>query len=368
MRNYLGVLAVAGLASLPALASAAGPSLGDVLTNSGIAVSGDVETSYTHGFNKGQTLGPFREFDSAGDSFTFNQALLNVAYLPSDGFGAATTLVAGDDGKVISGTYGDNSGNFALNQAYVQYAHGPFTIIAGRYNTLSGAEVIQASGDTNYSRSILYYSGEPFVHTGVRASYAIAGATIYLGLANTVYGNPNGSGLITVSQDKNKNKAIEAGVALPAFGPVTLALFNYYTNDTEAGAPFKQNLSDFVATITATDKLSFVINGDWNHTYGSPAVESNFYGVAAYANYTINDTWKASLRGEIARSKNTAGFAPGSNNLSEITATIGYTPISHLTLLGEFRSDFSHEKIYPNGADPLKDSQPDIAVSAIYSF
>ena len=356
MRNYLGVLAVAGLASLPGLASAAGPTLGDVLTNSGISVSGDVQTSYTHGFNKGQTLGPFREFDTTGDSFTFNQALLNVSALPSDGFGAAATLVAGEDAKVISGTYGDNSGNFALNQAYVQYAHGPFTIMAGRYNTLSGAEVIQADGNSNFSRSILYFAGEPFVHTGVRASYAVAGATVYLGLANTVY---NG-----VSVDTNKNKAIEAGIALPPMGPFTLAVFNYYTNDTTAGTPNKQNLTDFVATLTATDKLSFVLNGDWYHIFG----QSNFYGLAAYANYSFNDQWKASLRGEVARQKTGASSTPG-NNLSEITATIGYTPIAHMTILAEFRNDFSHQKIFTNPtlATP-KDTQADVAISAIYSF
>lgn len=369
MHKTFGLLPAAILMTLPCAASAAGPTLSSILTNSGISASGDMEASFTHGFNKGQTLGTVREFDTTGDSFTFNQALLNVSYLPSNGFGAATTFLAGNDGKVVSGTYGDGSGNFALNQAYVQYAHGPISVMAGRFNTLSGAEVIQADGNTNISRSILYYAAEPFVHTGIRASYSAFGGTLYLGLDNTVYAY----NAPAVANDTNKQKAIETGIGLPTMGPLSVSVFNYYTNDaTSGGTPgvtTKEELLDFVATITATDKLSFMLNGDLNHSFGGDVADSNVYGLAAYANYTLTNKWKASLRGELVHTRN-AGYCGTaiSCNLSEVTATAGYTPISDFTLLGEFRYDMSQAKSFPDGLGPMKDNQGDISIAAIYSF
>src|SRR5882757_5807605 len=143
-KKYVGLLASAGALCLPSVVSAAGPSLSDVLVNSGISVSGYLDSSYTEGFNKGSTLGGGnaggRAFDVKSDSFTFNQAALNIGYLPTEGFGGFVNVIAGDDAKVINGSYQcSTSGNdFALTQAYVQYATGNLTVIGGRYVTLSG--------------------------------------------------------------------------------------------------------------------------------------------------------------------------------------------------------------------------------------
>jgi len=52
----------------------------------------------------------------------------------------------------------------------VQYAHGPLTIIGGKFVTLAGAEVINSTLDTNYSRSILFGYAIPFSHTGARSA------------------------------------------------------------------------------------------------------------------------------------------------------------------------------------------------------
>src|SRR5207249_7353918 len=69
-------------------------------------------------------------------------------------------------------------------QFYAYYATGPLSIIAGKYVTNAGAEVIKSDGDVNYSRSILFGYAIPFTHTGFRATYKASDALTLLGGVN----------------------------------------------------------------------------------------------------------------------------------------------------------------------------------------
>lgn len=362
MRNYLGVLATAGLVSLPGLACAAGPTLSDVLGNSGIRVNGHLSGSYTYGFNKGSGDGSlaYRAFDTNNDSFLFNQAMLNVSRLPADGVGGAVTLLAGNDAKVVNGAYGNGSNTeFNLMQAYLQYSHDGFTIMGGRYVTLAGAEVIDDSADTNISRSLLFQLAEPLVHTGVRASYALGSTTVYLGVNNGIYtGN---------ASDTNHQKTLEAGVSLAPTSSISLGLYDYYSHEGGAGL----NYADFVGSYQATDKLQFVLNGDWFSQHSQTKGPAYAYGFAGYVNYAFTEKWKGSLRGEVLRTKNIAMNSPpdGKATLSEVTATMGYSPVKSLTLMGELRYDMG-DKVYPQAeaGNPYTDTQGNVALEAIYAF
>lgn len=360
MRNRLRVWLCAGAAALPAAAGAT--TLDDLLSASGISASGHLSGSYSVGFNRGQLLA-YRAFDTESDSFTFNQAMLNVSKLPADGIGGAVTVLAGNDAQGVNLAYGDCStdcnSKFSLEQAYLQYAHGNFTVMGGRYVTLAGAEVIDDSADTNLSRSLLFQLAEPLVHTGIRASYKLGMATLYLGANNGIYtGN---------ASDTNKQKTLETGVALAPSAAVSLGVYDYYSHEGGAGL----NYLDAVASFQATQKLQLVLNGDWysNHSALTPGAFA--YGFAAYANYAINDAWKTSLRGEYLQTKNVVACpkADGKCDLSEVTATLGYSPLKALTLLGEVRYDFSGDKVYPDPTfTPGKSTQGDVAIKAIYSF
>lgn len=358
MRKYLGVLAAAGLVSLSGPASAAGPTLGDIFTNTGITVGGHLSASYADGFNKGQTL-DYRAFDTTSNSFYFNQAMVTVARQPDQGFGGLANILAGSDAKAVNGAYGNGSNSdFSLVQAYVSYTTGNFSIIGGRFVTLAGNEVIDDSADTNISRSFLFQLVEPLVHTGVRASYALGGTTLYLGVNNGIYtGN---------AVDTNNQKTLEVGVSLAPTSKFSLGVYDYYSHEGGAGL----NYADFVGSYQITEKLQFVLNGDWYSSHSKTAVEANAYGLAGYLNYVYNDQWKGSLRGEFVKTKNVVNCpkADGKCNLSEVTATVGYSPIANFTILGELRYDMSGDKVYSDPAIASSDTQGNIAVKAIYTF
>lgn len=363
MKKYVGLLASAG-ACLPIMASAAGPTLDDVLTNSGITEAGHISASYTGGFNKGQVLA-YRAFDTDSNSFELNQAAITLSKLPTEGFGGLVNVTAGSDAKVINSSYGSGDGDFALTQAYLQYATGPLTVIGGRYVTLAGAEVIDDSQDANISRSLLFTLAEPLVHTGVRASYAITGTTTaYLGVNNSAV---SGDGL-----DGDKTKTAETGLAYASSDKkLGAAVYDYYGVDHSV----KTNFLDLDLSYQLTDKLQLVGNGDYYRFVGDGS-DGYAAGVAVYANYQFTDTWKGSLRGEYLSTKSvlTTPAADGKSHIEDITGTVGYSPVKSVTLLGEVRWDLSGDKVFPNpGTDTVdftdfSKNQGDVEVKAIYSF
>ena len=95
-------------------------------------------------------------------------------------------LIAGDTAPIIR-AYGApfQNSKIDLTQAYLQYAASSLTVMAGKFVTLAGAEVIASPADTNISRSILFGFAEPFSHTGLRATFTPSAATtLYLGVNN----------------------------------------------------------------------------------------------------------------------------------------------------------------------------------------
>ena len=211
-------------------AAAAGPSLSDILTTSGITASGYVAASYYHSSG----YGTYHQFDNKHDSFQVDQASLTIAFQPKEGFGGLVDVAAGEDMKILNAAEGSNPNTFDIVQGFVQYATGPLSVIAGKYVTLAGAEVIAPTGNTNFSRSLLFFA-EPLTHTGIRATYA---ATDTLSVAGGVNNGWNYSSLST-----SGSKTAELGVAWTPSKGFALAAQAYagaasYAPESPAQRPF----------------------------------------------------------------------------------------------------------------------------------
>ena len=168
-------------------AAPAAPSLGAVLAATpGLSITGYVASTYTH-FDTTSPL--LRAFDTSQNGFKLNQAAVTLAYLPTSGAGAQVTAIAGSDAKILrqgeTWPFNTTASQFDLNNAFVQYATGPLTVMAGKFSTLAGAEVVNPAADNEISRSLLFWDMEPGTHTGVRAAYAVSGAlTLTAGVNN----------------------------------------------------------------------------------------------------------------------------------------------------------------------------------------
>src|SRR5258706_14646717 len=143
MKKLLIASAVSALFAAPAtvLAQAkppAAPTLDKVLEASGISVSGYIDAGYTYAKNGAGFTD--RVFDGQQNSFALNQFGLTVAKQPKEGFGGLVNLTVGRDAQFIHSfpeTSGATSGSsmFDVTQAYLQYAGGPLTVIAGKVTT-----------------------------------------------------------------------------------------------------------------------------------------------------------------------------------------------------------------------------------------
>src|SRR5882757_2719031 len=228
----------AALAADPPADKPTGSKFDEMLDSAGLTVSGYIAASYSasNGY-------PFNihQFDIEHNTFQLDQAGLQVAYQPKEGFGALLDLMAGVDARVLHAAEDGHDNSFDVRQAFLQYATGPLTIYAGKFVTLAGAEVINPTLNTNFSRSLLFFE-QPLTHTGVRATYAAtdeitltAGVNNGWNLTSTSYGSKTG----------------ELGVAFTPASKVFAVTAQAYFGKIEA-LDAEKTLVDIVATYNAT--------------------------------------------------------------------------------------------------------------------
>ena len=349
------------------------PTLTDILANSGITATGYVSATYSYfGFSGSYLSSPSTQSAAASDynTFLFQQAGLTIALQPSSGFGALIDVVATPYSSIYVNNYAPDpnyylsSGSkpgaptFAVLQGFAQYASGPWTVIAGKFPTLAGAEVYAPTGNVNVTRSILY-TEEPVTHTGVRATYAASSTfSVILGVNNGWF---NGGGETSVGS----NKTIEAGISFIPNKTWSWTLQNYYGRDLNLyGTTSGLELLDTVLTWNATSALSLVGTADYGNvgsTTNSPS--ASWWGAGAYINYQFSPKWRASLRGEYFDDQDgyltdAAYVSPpssllasaGAEKLKEVTLTLGFDPIKNFELRLEGRYD-DPDRVTPAGTN-----------------
>jgi hypothetical protein len=363
--KLLNSLILAALA-VPGVAMAADvPTLSSVLDASGISLSGDIDFSYSKLSGTGQfATGGLndRVFDYAPSSFILQAIDLTVAKLPAEGAGGLVDITMGKDASAIAST-GTSLGptqTFDITQAYGQYASGAMTVIAGKFVTMSGAEVIKTTGDTNFSRSILFGYAIPFAHTGVRATYKVSDAVSLVGGVN------NGWDQAT---DTNSQKTIELGAMLNPAKSFALSAMVYSGAESGGAGTGTRNLLDLVATFTASDSLNFVLNYDNGSQENAVAAgaKAKWNGLAAYANYQISDPWRVSVRAETF--KDTDGYRTGIvQTWKEATLTVGYAASKSMELRGEIRKDTSDVAAFNFSDGTPRKAQSSLGLEAVYKF
>ncbi|MDE2449642.1 MAG: porin [Gammaproteobacteria bacterium] len=362
--HIAALLAAAG--GMPAGALAAdspATTLSQLLANSGITESGYVAASYydSSGTNS------YHQFDTSHDTFQLDQAGLQLAYQPKSGFGAVVDVIAGEDAKIVDAaeSAGASANSFDLLQGFAQYVAGPLTVQAGKFTTLAGAEVIAPTGNTSFSRSLLFFA-EPMTHTGLRATYAVSD------VLSVIVGVNNGWNYTKVNYG---SKTGELGISLTPNKYFSLTAQLYAGKDPLYAA--ERTLVDTAATFNATSALSFVLSYDWGKqetTAATPAVLTggSWDGLAGYVNYQLNSQWRVSLRAEYLDDKDGTTLVTGApQNLKEGTITFGYDPVASFELRLEGRYDTSSESTFLESVHPaprFSSNQSEVAVQGVYKF
>ncbi len=356
-----------------AMAADKTPTLGEVLKASGVDVSGYIDVTYTN-FSTDTPL--FQANTTEKNSFSLNGVDLAISSLPASGVGGLVEIMGGTD-VAFNHSRGWSSTDVDLFQAYAQYANSGFTAMAGKFATLAGAEVAQASLNANVSRSLLYTNAIPVTHTGLRASYA-PGDTMKFTL-----GYNNGWDIIKESAAGNcttggtcaDGKAAELGVALTPVKQFALNAMYHVGEEYSATSNTigSRKLLDVVATFNATDALTFVLNYDRAEQEKATATRgtAKWDGLAGYVNYAFTDKWRGSLRTESFKDKNcfrtTCAAGATTQTLKETTLTAGYAVAKNSELRAEYRTETSDKKVYTEDGKAT-DKQKMLALEVVYKF
>src|SRR6267378_1329930 len=378
MKKLLIASAVSAAFAAPtvALAQAArAPTLSQVLDASGINVSGYLDAGYSYANRNVEAPTGFsnRVFDSQNNSFALHQFGLTVAKQPTRGFGGVVNVTVGSDAQVIHSFPEATASTFDLTQAYGQYASGDLTLMAGKFTTLAGTEVIASPGNMNFSRSMLF-GAVPFTHTGVRAGYAVSNiVTLYGGLNN-------GWDQLT---DANKGKTLELGASIVPIKPLTINVTGYFGQEraTAPGAPpavgvaqDQRQLLDVVVTWTINNNMSAggeILYVSQDRPTGGAA---KYNGLAGYFAYNFSQQWRIAARAELFDDKNGFHFTPGApsttsdTKYNELTGTLAYLPNSSVELRGEVRFDQANKAVFINSDNTTAKSLMTFGLQGIYKF
>jgi hypothetical protein len=339
------------------------PTLDKILEASGISVSGYIDAGYTHS-DRNQAAFTTRVFDTQNNSFALNQFGLTVAKQPKEGFGGLVNVTVGRDAQFIhsapEGTAG--SSMFDITQGFLQYAGGPLTVIAGKFTTLHGTEVIASSGNTNVSRSILF-GAVPFTHTGVRATWALSDTV------SLIAGVNNGWDQLT---DQNKGKTAELGATLNPIKPLNITLSGY--SGKEGVGPNQGTRTSFnaVASYTIIDPLSvgleFLSVSQDIPGGGGSTTKAKYSGVAGYVTYMFAPKFRGVLRVESFDDKDGLHFGTTGTKYKEVTLTGAYVASDSFEARVEGRRDQGTKTVFTDYAGAASKTMTSIALQGLYKF
>lgn len=388
MRKFSKALLSASLVSVATNGYAQTPATSDkpaaveaaaqpVYSIAGFDLTGHVDVGYTNLRGSGKFVSGInsRVFDFERNSLNLQAIDLQLARTPENGFGGLLDVTLGKDADTIA-AYGtinktrgpangvDKRGD--VTQAFAYYGAGPLSVIAGKYVTLSGAEVIKSAGNTNYSRSILFGYAIPFTHTGVRATYKLSDAVSLVGGVNQGW---------DAVQDTNSDKTLELQVGVTPSKSMSLLFTGYsgkerVTNYPRSDVNGTRNLLDVVATFNVSDPLTLILNYDYATQDGASASggKAKWQGLAGYVNYQLSEQWRLSVRAEYFDDKD--GYRTGViQKWKEATATLAYLPNKNLELRAEVRGDRSDRQAFLKSDRVTPDrTERSLGVEALYKF
>src|SRR5437867_4201056 len=354
------------------------PTLDKILEASGISVSGYIDAGYTHS-DRNQAAFTTRVFDLENNSIALRQFGLTVAKQPKEGFGGLVNFTVGKDAQVIHSfpetavttmTATPNSVSiFDVTQAFLQYAGGPLTVIAGKFVTLQGSEVIWSPTNPNISRSILF-GAIPFTHTGLRATWAVSDTV------SLIAGVNNGWDQLT---DANKGKTAELGATLNPIKPLSITVSGYSGQEVSSPAlapvTFGTRTSlNAVASYTIIDPLSVglevlsVSQENFTSLVNGSTMKAKYSGFAGYVTYMFTPKFRGVVRAESFDDKDGVHFGTAGTKYKEVTLTGAYLASDSFEARVEGRRDNATNPMFTDYAGATSKTMTSIALQGLYKF
>jgi len=353
---------------------------GKTLAENNISIGARVEGSWTYSASSPPAnVITGRLFDFENQDITLNQA---AVYFDKavDGskfdIGGRMEWIYGGDARFIHSLglfdHFDASpdNQWDLNQLYLDIGVGAgWKVRVGKQNTIIGYELIDPTQNMLYSHSFQFNWAIPFTHTGVWAYHTVNENVAYMfGISrgwDTSLEDNNGTidymGSITITPNKKEKWVI-----------------NLVTGADQAGDNDNwRTLAEVIYEIKPNENLTIAIDGHYAYECNShtsvAGSDAQWYGVAAYAKWKINDNVYGVGRVEYFNDQDGARLTAGVGGTSLYEATVGLQIVpfpNHdwgkgLTIRPEVRFDYAEKNFFDGGTDRY---QVTAAIDAIYQF
>ncbi|QQR88718.1 MAG: porin [Myxococcales bacterium] len=242
-----------------------------------------------------------------------------------------------------------------VKQAFVSWR--PFESLQldfGQFDTVYGIEVADSQYNMNYTRGTLYFVGQPFYHSGLRARLSLSEMFSLTGLVVNGWNN-------TIDNNIGKTYGIQLNFDLQDTLHAALGYLGgpEQADTDDAGAKIPnaneqwRHFVDVLASIHASEKLSLDVNAD----LGAEDIGSSYafwWGVMVGARYSFVDSFALALRGEYFSDKDAFLLGVADLDLITGTLTLDYQPSKHLIIRLDNRVDMASNNIYPRGTNQLE--------------
>jgi Putative beta-barrel porin-2, OmpL-like. bbp2 len=322
------------------------PKVDSVAPSPATTFSGSLDLYYRYNFANAPSFNNnYTSFTNSQNSFELGFATIRADHSWAK---SGVTVELGFGRRAQEFSYNDGpspslNGYFSLAnvvQAFVYYnITDKIKLTAGKWGTHIGYEVVDPSGNRNYSMSYMFSYG-PFFNTGLKADIAIAGKTaIMVGISN-----PTDNSTTTAVQ---KMAIAQISTATPD------SKWKFYLNyqgghNTDSST---LNQFDFVMTGTVTDKFSVGFNATDQMVKTSNT--NSWWGAAVYLNVDPSPKFGATLRAEYFDNKKAVLTVLPPGSLTEFTLT-GQFHLGKLTFMPELRYDTGSQ----NGSFLKHDDSP----------
>jgi hypothetical protein len=322
-------------------------------------ISGYADVYYRYDFQK-QPANNKTSFTNSHNSFELNMASIKLEHSIGK-VGMVADIGFGKRAEEFS--YNDENTRFAIKQLFITYAPGEHVkLTAGSWATHVGYELVDPTGNRNYSMSYMFSYG-PFFHTGVKTDLTFGKHNFMVGIANP-------HDLKTTTSSK---KFLVAQYSTGTESGKLKGYLNYQGGSSSDST--KVNQVDAVITATVSDKFTLGYNGTVAmfemNPIGKKSISSKWWGSAVYANYDPINWFGLTLRSEYFSDDDmaTSVFASATKGGNIFANTLSANlKVKNLTLIPELRFEKASQNIFLKSTGQGSENAASFLMAAVYRF
>lgn len=361
LKKAIVMLAFSAFSLMFAVSSFADVDAGMVLN--GLKISGYLDVSGVWNFNKPSTnANAFRAFDVNSNSFEINA--LQVVLQKQNEHGAAfnAKLLLGRKGSIVNFP-ATSAGTMApVEEAYLSIpVSEKLSLVAGKFVTLEGVEVIESPANYNFSHGLLFTWAEAFTHTGLRLDYQASKATL-LKLAIV-----NGWDVV---KDNNDAKTLMGQLNWTMSPKASFTFTDMYGAEQTGNNGNKRNSVDVVGNFNLMKDLTAALQLNLGDEQGLLAggKRAKWNGWGLWLKKAVNDNLNLSGRYEMFNDKDgtRTGAKQKLQNIT-LTAEMPMMVVKDVTMRLEYRADSSDTAVFDSNGKASK-SQNTLSANWVYKF